>query len=581
MSMPTIEAAPDCLSADARLPHRRGSYLPLLGIVVIAFILRLFCVVFLTGTIDTEGAEYARIAENLVSGSGYRGIATPGKELMFPPLFPFLIAATSALTRNVELAGRLVSVWMGTLLVLPIYFIGRHLYNRKAAYLAAALIACHPLLVNFSATVYCETTYLTLLLTAVYWSFRALRLRTARTFILAGGSFGLTYLTRPEAVIYLVFALALTLVYVSRTCRQDLSKAALRAIWLPLAFLVFAAPYILWLHAETGQWRLEGKSPLNYTTAWETLQGRDPYDAQYGVDSDLTERGVWIQANLSTIRSARFQPRDVARYCFAKSKAILDYSKDYLANGTIFGSPMLFAFAVLGLFRRPWHREAAANHLFLLMLLFVATVALFGIYYLSIRFLLVFLPVLILWASNGILELARWGQSSFRLAFRGRSKFRWAEPAAAGLIGALIPLGALTAVGNVYELRAFNGNSRTVQDAAEWLDAYAPGPKTVMDTSTIVAFHAAATFVPFPYCNSDVALRYADKRKVDFVILRDGDLRSRPYLEDWMESGIPSGRANLIYSTRSPALGRIRIYRWNPPGATATPAPPRLNSVTD
>ena len=221
---------------------------------------------------------------------------------MFPPLFPFLIAATSALTRNVEIAGRLVSVWMGTLLVLPIYFIGRHLYNRKAAYLAAALIACHPLLVNFSATVYCETTYLTLLLTAVYWSFRALRLRTARTFILAGVSFGLTYLTRPEAVIYLVFALALTLVYVSRTCRQDLSKAALRAIWLPLAFLVFAAPYILWLHAETGQWRLEGKSPLNYTTAWETLQGRDPYDAQYGVDSDLTERGVWIQANLSTIR---------------------------------------------------------------------------------------------------------------------------------------------------------------------------------------------------------------------------------------------------------------------------------------
>ena len=70
MNMPTIEAAPDCLSADARLPHRRGSYLPLLGIVVFAFILRLFCVVFLTGTIDTEGAEYARIAENLVSDPG-------------------------------------------------------------------------------------------------------------------------------------------------------------------------------------------------------------------------------------------------------------------------------------------------------------------------------------------------------------------------------------------------------------------------------------------------------------------------------------------------------------------------------
>ena len=44
-------------------------------------------------------------------------------------------------------------------------------------------------------------------------------------------------------------------------------------MWLPLAFLVLAAPYILWLHAETGQWRLEGKSPLNYTTARGNLGG--------------------------------------------------------------------------------------------------------------------------------------------------------------------------------------------------------------------------------------------------------------------------------------------------------------------
>ena len=581
MNMPTIDTAPDRLSGNARLPHSRGRYLPLLGIVVFAFILRLLCVVFLTGTIDGEGAEYARIAENLAAGSGYRGIATPGKELMFPPLFPFLIAATSVLTRNAEVAGRLVSVWMGTMLVLPIYFIGCHLYNRKVAYLAAALVACHPLLVNFSATVYCESTYLTLLLTAVYWSFRALRLRTARTFILAGVFFGLAYLTRPEAVIYLLLALGLTLAYVSMTCRQNLSQVALRAMWLPLAFLVLAAPYILWLHAETGQWRLEGKSPLNYTTARETLGGRDPHDAQYGVDSDLTERGVWIQANLSTIRSARFKPQEVARYCLAKSKSILDYSKDTIANTAFFGSPMLFAFAVLGLFRRPWHPEAIANHLFLLMLLSVATVALFGIYYLSIRFLLVFLPVLLLWASNGIIELARWGRSTFRLAYGGLPKFRWTELVVVGAIGALIPMSALTTVRGVYELRLFDRSSRPAKDAAEWLDAYAPGPKTVMDTSTILAFHAAATFVPFPYCSSDVALRYADKRKVDFVILRDGDLLSRPYLEHWMESGIPNGRAALIHSARSPALGRILIYKWNPPSVTAEPAPPALNSITD
>jgi hypothetical protein len=78
------------------------SRLPLLLILLLAFSLRLLTARFLTGPIDSEGAEYARIAENLLSGNGYVGIATPGKELMFPPLFPLLIAAVSLLTHQSE-----------------------------------------------------------------------------------------------------------------------------------------------------------------------------------------------------------------------------------------------------------------------------------------------------------------------------------------------------------------------------------------------------------------------------------------------------------------------------------------------
>src|ERR1700732_2587699 len=133
--------------------------LPLLLILLLAFALRLLSARFLMGSIDSEGAESARIAENLLNGNGYVGIAIPGTELMFPPLFPLLIAAVSLLTHQSETAGRLISVTMGTLLVLPVYFIALSLYNRRVSYVAAMLTACHPLLVGYSATVFSETTY--------------------------------------------------------------------------------------------------------------------------------------------------------------------------------------------------------------------------------------------------------------------------------------------------------------------------------------------------------------------------------------------------------------------------------------
>ncbi len=87
---------------------------------------------------------------------------------MLLPLFPLLIAAVSLLTHQLELAGRLISVTMGTLLVLPIYSITLHLYNRKVAYVAALLTACHPLLIGFASTVFSETTYITLVLSGAY-----------------------------------------------------------------------------------------------------------------------------------------------------------------------------------------------------------------------------------------------------------------------------------------------------------------------------------------------------------------------------------------------------------------------------
>src|SRR5262249_40004158 len=148
-----------------------------------------------------EGAEYAAIARNLRHGLGYVGIATPGPELGFPPAFPILIAIASYVTGDFEWAGRLVAIVLGAALPLPVFGIASLLFARPVPLIAAAIAACHPLLVNLSIAVLSEGPYATLVLSAVYVVLLALTKPPRWTrWALAGATFGIAYLVRQEAV---------------------------------------------------------------------------------------------------------------------------------------------------------------------------------------------------------------------------------------------------------------------------------------------------------------------------------------------------------------------------------------------
>src|SRR5258707_15127420 len=137
-----------------------------------------------TGAIESEGAEYARIAENLRNGVGYVGLVTPGNQLNFNPLFPLLIAGTSFVTHNYELAGRLVALVMGALLPLPVFGVGSRLLNRQVGFTPATLTILNPLLVHLSFTVFSGGPYTTLLFSAVSFVVRALNNSSMKSWFL-------------------------------------------------------------------------------------------------------------------------------------------------------------------------------------------------------------------------------------------------------------------------------------------------------------------------------------------------------------------------------------------------------------
>jgi hypothetical protein len=68
--------------------------------------------------------------------------------------------------------------------------------------------------------------------------------------------------------------------------------------------------------------------------------------------------------------------------------------------------------------------------------------------------------------------------------------------------------------------------------------------------------------VPFPWADSDTALRYAAQRNLTYVVLRAHDGTRRPYLPAWFED--PPAGLQLV-KTFTTDNGVTRLYRWTNP----------------
>jgi 4-amino-4-deoxy-L-arabinose transferase-like glycosyltransferase len=531
----------------------------LVGILAVALALRALCTIMFSGEIDTEGAEYARIAENIIQGKGFIGIATEGLQLVFPPLFPVLIAGVSLLTGDAETAGRAINVLFGALLVLPVYGIARRMLGEAVGLGAAALVAVHPYLVYFSTTVFCEPTYLTIVLTAVLAAMAASDRPDWPMLAVAGFLYGLAYLVRPEAATFMLVGVVFFVLWRALANQGNLAGAAGREIGragLMLAcFVLVAGPYVAWLSGQTGQFRLETKGQLNVATQLRIQQGLPWYGASFGVNRGLVAEGIWNQPNIDVIKSYRLGLGDYVTIFIRKSKDLLRATAATIAGSLDFGSPALFALAVLGLFGRPWRPRMAIDHVHLLMLLGLSALAPFFVYYWSLRFYLPFLVIFCIWAAAGLACLVQWARLTAAEGGRSDGLQQWAGRAVAALaLAAVLVPAALFATGTMLWIRA----SRPIVALSTELAAKSAALK-IADTSAPFAFHAQAELVWLPYCDEATALKYLAKKQVTHVVLSSHVPDETPYLKSWTENGVPG--AQLVGQVRSDGGRHVQVFR--------------------
>ena len=216
-------------------------------ILLVGLLLRAFDVVNAV-IIERDGITYALMGENFTRGAFKEALSG-----VFPPFYPLMIGFFHFLVPDIELAGRLVSLVFGVLLIYMCFLFFKRFLDEKKALIGALFVAIHPYLVKYSAQVLSESLAIFLFTVTIYLFYKGWLDSDVKAIGLSGFFLALTYLTRPE---YVVFYIPLALILLKE-------KRFRHTMALVLSFLVLAFLYVLYMRFETGAWILTKKALLN------------------------------------------------------------------------------------------------------------------------------------------------------------------------------------------------------------------------------------------------------------------------------------------------------------------------------
>jgi hypothetical protein len=170
------------------------------------------------------------------------------------PGYPVAILAASIPIRHFRgnsqcdamvLSAQLVNWLAGCLLVIPMFYLGKELFNRRVGFGTAALFQCLPVAARVTSDGLSEGIFLLIAAVTLLVGFRAFRYQSVWRFALCGWCGGLCYLIRPEGALP-VAAVALVLVGTRLVpkWRWPWSRTLFCTASLGLAAVAMAAPYI-------------------------------------------------------------------------------------------------------------------------------------------------------------------------------------------------------------------------------------------------------------------------------------------------------------------------------------------------
>ena len=515
-----------------------------------------------------DEAAYLAIGRNLLAGNGYRELLGP-LDVHQPPLVALLAALGLALHLPLAWAVAAPShVALGSLIVLPLYALGRRLFGHQAGLLAGLLGALHPALaVNplywGSMT---EAPFLLAVLSGLYACYRCAEAlaeprpgAAVRWGLAMGAAFGLGYLARPEALVFLAVMLVyLGLKWLFHRPRRVLRLVAPAAAALAAAGMV-ALPNVLYLHHATGRWMLSGKAGIEMDIAWAFVNRSQAMHDKTSASLDSTGQEImWLSPEAFDSSITDWIKADPARFATLVRTNVRD-SWNALFHEDLL-QPWLVGLMLLGIAAHPWTRSRLRGHV-LLALAFAPLISLWLVF-IEERFLVAYLAISLWWAAAGLAWWSQWAAGTLHSLARQASRpALWLARIAPPLLVALLLLWNGMRLAQVEQPK----QPFIRQQAGQWLAANTAPDSRIMTRDTETPLIAGRAMVAFPNASWEEVLGYARAHEARYLVVDDWEIRNiRPQLMPLLEPVAVEPLPGLRLVQRLEGNGRVLwIYQFD------------------
>ncbi len=437
----------------------------LLILIGITFGLRLYAVLMAKG-IAIDSTFYGFMARDFLKGNFIKGLSPA-----YHPFYPFLISLISPDASHVEIAGRLISFIIGTLTIIPVFYFVKETLGQKEAFFAGLFYSFHPYLVTYSGMLLSEATYWGLFTFSVYFFWRGLSRKKVLGCMVSGACLGLSYLTRPESIGYLI--VFLIWIIIDGGMRKGWFKKCFMMGSLIMGFFIFAFPYMFTLRQETGQWLISKKGMVTQSQLMKWVE----------VNEAPKNEGL-KDVRKEDLKSEKVieQPRQSTRYfnLMRTGKFILQlfpFTLYYYFRAYHFA---LWFFLLFGLIRV---RQGIKTELFLASLILFHLNSLATFTTSTIRFSVPLIPISLFWAGAGAVAFEK-----FLNRRHVKNSGKW--------LAFLILLAFLIQLPQ--SLRPERRHRVDQKNVGLWLKENTPKDAMIMGNSPIEAFYAEREFILLP-----------------------------------------------------------------------------------
>ncbi|HUW23120.1 MAG TPA: glycosyltransferase family 39 protein [bacterium] len=485
--------------------------------------------------IETDGVFYATLGRKLVSLHPWEGI-----DAYWPPFYPVLIGLSSFIFKDLEFSGRIVSAIIGSILIIPAFFLIREIFQEKVAKLSVILMIFHPRLVISSQQVLTEITYAFLVVTGIFTGLIAFKKKKIWLFLLAGLIFGLSYLTRPEGFLIYILMVFWVLFFPQLFLKNNQTKNKRSLIFLAfsLGFFIFALPYLFFVKKELGYWAISEKSSYNFYTSFRSEYQKYGLAPAHLQTSHQESKEIAIKSdkfNYKPLSFALHHPWTIGKRAM---KNILRILFDRIPSSLTYNFALVLLFGIF-LKRRGIPRKKEEIFLCSFVILAILQYSLFTVHN---RFFIFLLPLLIAWTVVGFLELER---------IIGR---KWGNYVFLFLVLPSIFYFSYKSMTKKYDLEH--------KEAGIWLKNNAEKFSVIMSRKPYAAFYSGNLIASIPEGSYKEVTIYAKERKADYLVIDERYIPARrPELKFLLNTYSLPKELEMVYRGKYEGK-RIIIYRW-------------------